>query len=29
MYDALLEDALSEADRALVMGGNIARLFSL
>jgi predicted TIM-barrel fold metal-dependent hydrolase len=29
MYDALLEDELSEGERALVMGGNIARLFGL
>ncbi len=29
MYEALLEDELSESERALVMGGNIARLFAL
>jgi predicted TIM-barrel fold metal-dependent hydrolase len=29
MYDALLEDELSQEERALVMGGNIARLFGL
>jgi predicted TIM-barrel fold metal-dependent hydrolase len=28
-YEALLEDELSESERALVMGGNIARLFGL
>jgi len=29
MYDALLEDELSQEEKALVMGGNIARLFGL
>lgn len=29
MYEALLEDELGDEDRALVMGGNIARLFGL
>jgi predicted TIM-barrel fold metal-dependent hydrolase len=29
MYDALLEDELSKEEQALVMGGNIARLFGL
>jgi predicted TIM-barrel fold metal-dependent hydrolase len=28
-YDALLEDELSQEEKALVMGGNIARLFGL
>ncbi|MBN1248815.1 MAG: amidohydrolase family protein [Anaerolineae bacterium] len=29
MYDALLEDEVTAAEAALIMGGNIARLFSL
>jgi hypothetical protein len=29
MYDALLRDQVTEAEKALIMGGNIARLFDL